>query len=337
MKPFQNREQTKFIFQIIKTANVPKLIIDTANLVEIIAARQTGVLAGVTTNPSLVANQVRILKEQGLQVSLASLYDRIIDSAGENACISFEVIATDYAGMVREAVKIHKKFPNAWVKVPVCTTTDNANHLFEALQVIHDLSQDGISINCTLINRASQGVLAAVAGAYVLSPFTGRVNDFLRSETLQQYKKDDYYPAEGQVINGEKFADKYGGAVSGVDMAAQLVQLLRNAELKAKVLAASVRNQQEAQECAAIAGVDYITMPAKIFMQVASNMPESRQLVKNGQKYSYPADWKELCALRERNQTLVHDWLYHPKTVEGMKGFLNDAKTVQQEYSELFR
>ncbi|MBI4016930.1 MAG: hypothetical protein HY363_04525 [Candidatus Aenigmarchaeota archaeon] len=315
---------------------MPQLIIDTANLEEIIAARQTGLLAGVTTNPTLVARQVKLLKAQGQQISLAALYDKIIESAGKQACTSFEVIATDYTGMILEGRKIHKKFPNAWVKVPVCTSVDNQNELFEGLQAIHDLSNEGIKINCTLINMASQGVLAAIAGAYVLSPFTGRVNDLLRETLQQKFMKEDYYPATGQIINGEEVIDKYGCAVSGVDMARQLVQLLRNINSSAKVLAASVRNKHEAHECASIAGVDYITMPAKVFMSAAPDMPQSRLVAKAGGKYHYPMNWEELCSLREKNEILISDWIYHPKTVEGMKGFLNDAKCIEKEYRELF-
>lgn len=312
-----------------------QLIIDTANLDEIIAARQTGQLVGVTTNPSLVAKQMRSSPGK----SLKDLYAAIIDAAGANALISFEVIATDYEGMVAEGRKIHRSYPNAWVKIPVCTSTDDPGtdpHASDGLRAIRALSSEGIQINCTLINRADQGVLAAIAGAYVLSPFTGRVNDLLRENRQLTFAKDEYYPAEGVFVDDEVVQDMHGGAVSGVDMARDLVARIRNCGLSSKVLAASIRNPREAYECARLAGVDYITAPAKVFMECASH-PEllvSRPAGSND-LMDCPPTWEEMLAAN--NDKLVRGWLYHPKTVAGMQGFLADAKTCETEYRELFK
>ncbi len=137
-----------------------KFFIDTANVEEIKKANDMGVIAGVTTNPSLIAKEGRdyatVLKE------IASIVD---------GPISGEVKATteDAAGMIEEGRAIYALDPaHMVVKIPMTV---------EGLKAIKVLSSEGIPTNCTLIFSANQALLAARAGATYVSPFLGRLDD----------------------------------------------------------------------------------------------------------------------------------------------------------------
>lgn len=137
-----------------------KFFIDTANVDEIRKANDMGVIAGVTTNPSLIAKEGRdyatVLKE------IAEIVD---------GPISGEVKATteDAEGMIREGREIYALDPKHMVvKIPMTA---------EGLKAIKVLSAEGIPTNCTLIFSANQALLAARAGAAYVSPFLGRLDD----------------------------------------------------------------------------------------------------------------------------------------------------------------
>ena len=135
-----------------------KFFIDTANIEEIKEAHALGVLAGVTTNPTLVA------KEKGV-----SFHDRLREiTALVPGSVSAEVIALDAEGMIREGKELAKIAPNITVKVPMTP---------EGLKAVHAFSQEGIKTNVTLIFNANQALLAARAGATYVSPFIGRLDD----------------------------------------------------------------------------------------------------------------------------------------------------------------
>ncbi|MBQ8541394.1 MAG: fructose-6-phosphate aldolase [Clostridia bacterium] len=134
-----------------------KLFIDTANVADIKAANDLGVICGVTTNPSLIAKEGRDFKEVVTEIT------SIVDGP-----ISAEVIALDHEGMVSEAkelVKIHK---NIVIKIPMT---------LEGLKAVKILSAEGIKTNVTLIFNSTQALLAARAGATYVSPFLGRLDD----------------------------------------------------------------------------------------------------------------------------------------------------------------
>ena len=134
-----------------------KLFIDTANVDEIRAANDLGVICGVTTNPSLIAKEGKVFEEVIKEITT------IVDGP-----ISAEVVAPDADGMVAEAqelVKIHK---NIVIKIPMT---------LEGLKATKRLSSVGIKTNVTLIFSATQALLAARAGATYVSPFVGRLDD----------------------------------------------------------------------------------------------------------------------------------------------------------------
>ncbi|MGD6776200.1 fructose-6-phosphate aldolase [Sutcliffiella horikoshii] len=134
-----------------------KFFIDTANLEEIKEAHALGLLAGVTTNPSLVAKE-NISFEDRL---------REITSFVEGS-VSAEVIALDAEGMIEEGKTLAAIAPNITVKVPM--TPDG----LKAVKAFSDLN---IKTNVTLIFNANQALMAARAGATYVSPFLGRLDD----------------------------------------------------------------------------------------------------------------------------------------------------------------
>lgn len=134
-----------------------KFFIDTANIEEIRNANALGILAGVTTNPSLVA-------KEGV-----SFHDRLREITKEvSGSVSAEVIAEDAEGMIAEGKELAAIAPNITVKVPMT---------LEGLKAVKAFSDLGIKTNVTLIFNANQALLAARAGATYVSPFLGRLDD----------------------------------------------------------------------------------------------------------------------------------------------------------------
>lgn len=138
-----------------------KFFIDTANLEQIKEAQDLGVLDGVTTNPSLMAKEGitghdNILKHY---VNICNIVE------GD---VSAEVIATDFAGMIREGEALAELHPQIVVKIPM---------IKEGVKAIKYFSDNGIRTNCTLVFSAGQALLAAKAGATYVSPFIGRLDD----------------------------------------------------------------------------------------------------------------------------------------------------------------
>ncbi|RII29472.1 MAG: fructose-6-phosphate aldolase [Geobacter sp.] len=134
-----------------------KFFIDTADVNEIRAAHDLGLVDGVTTNPSLIAKSGRKFKDVIKEIV------SIVDGP-----ISAEVVSLDCPGMLKEAkelVKIHK---NIVIKVPMTP---------EGLKATKALSEKGVKVNVTLIFTPMQALLAAKAGAAYVSPFVGRLDD----------------------------------------------------------------------------------------------------------------------------------------------------------------
>jgi transaldolase len=135
-----------------------RLFLDTANIDEIRSVARMGVLAGVTTNPSLMA------RESGI-----SYHDRVVEICDVvQGPVSAECVSRDVAGLLEEGRRIAKWNEHVVVKVPM----DAAG-----LEATSILSKEGIKINMTLIFSANQALLAALAGATYVSPFVGRLDD----------------------------------------------------------------------------------------------------------------------------------------------------------------
>ncbi|MDX2001146.1 MAG: fructose-6-phosphate aldolase [Chitinophagales bacterium] len=138
-----------------------KFFIDTANIQQIVTAKEMGILDGVTTNPSLMAKE-GIVGEKNVHEH----YRRICEIV--KADVSAEVIATDLQGMISEGEALAALDPNIVVKVPMTK---------DGIKAIVYFSSKGIKTNCTLVFSAGQAILAAKAGATYLSPFIGRIDD----------------------------------------------------------------------------------------------------------------------------------------------------------------
>ncbi len=135
-----------------------KLFVDTADLQEIRTLASWGILAGVTTNPTLLARAgARDVRQHIVEIC------EIVQGP-----VSMEVVATDTEGMVREAREYASWHPNVVVKIPITAA---------GLAAIRILAQEGIRVNTTLIFNPVQALYAALAGATYVSPFLGRLDD----------------------------------------------------------------------------------------------------------------------------------------------------------------
>lgn len=194
-----------------------ELYIDTANLDEIKQAHDLGVLDGVTTNPSLIA-------KEGIDYGhrLAEIC-KIVSGP-----VSAEVIALEADAMVKEGKERAKIAENIVVKLP--STVDG-------LKACKALSDEGIRTNMTLCFQPLQAMMVAKAGAFLVSPFIGRLDDI-----------------------GE----------DGMDLIHRTKQIYENYGYNTKILAASIRHPKHMLECA-LAGADVATVPLGVIKQLMSH------------------------------------------------------------------
>lgn len=134
-----------------------KFFIDTAEMSEIRELAATGLVDGVTTNPSLIAKSGRDFMEV-----IAEICDVV------KGPVSAEVTALDAEGMIKEGEKLAKIADNVTIKVPLT---------LDGLKACRHFSDKGIMVNVTLCFSAAQAILAAKAGAAFISPFVGRLDD----------------------------------------------------------------------------------------------------------------------------------------------------------------
>ncbi|WP_333605786.1 fructose-6-phosphate aldolase [Novosphingobium sp.] len=134
-----------------------KFFVDTAEIADIRELAETGLLDGVTTNPSLIAKSGRDFMEVTRDIC------GIVQGP-----VSAEVVALDHEGMMREAEVLRKIADNVCIKVPLT---------LEGLKTCRKLTADGTMVNVTLCFSANQALLAAKAGATFVSPFIGRHDD----------------------------------------------------------------------------------------------------------------------------------------------------------------
>ncbi len=187
-----------------------KFFLDTANLDELRHGADLGLVDGVTTNPTLIAKEGKPIEEQ-----IRKICD-IVDGD-----ISAEVVATETAKMLPEGRKLAQIHKNVVVKLPLTR---------DGIRACSTLSKEGIRVNVTLCFSAAQAMLAAKAGAYIVSPFVGRVDDI---------------------------------GWDGIHLVKEIIQIYGNYGIKTQVLAASLRTSIHVIE-AAKAGAQIGTMPFKV-------------------------------------------------------------------------
>lgn len=134
-----------------------KFFIDTADIKEITELAATGLVDGVTTNPTLAAKEGRDFKEIIKEIC------QVVPGS-----VSAEVVATEFDGMMKEADVLRKIAKNVTIKLPLT---------FEGLKTCKKLTSEGTTVNVTLCFSAAQALLAAKAGATYISPFVGRLDD----------------------------------------------------------------------------------------------------------------------------------------------------------------
>lgn len=212
-----------------------KIFIDTANLNEIKEAADMGLLDGVTTNPSLVAKEGH--------KDFKSMLEKICSIVDGD--ISAEVVSTDYEGIIKEGRELAKIHNNIVVKVPL---------IKEGLKAVKTFSGEGIKTNVTLCFSPSQALLAAKAGAYLVSPFVGRLDDI---------------------------------SFNGMELISQIVQIYGNYDYQTQVLVASIRHPIHFVE-SCLMGADVCTMPFKVIEQLAKHPLTDMGLEK------FLDDWKKL-------------------------------------------
>lgn len=191
-----------------------KFYLDSANLTELKSALAWGIVDGVTTNPSLIAKEGIPVEEQVRKIC------DLIDGD-----VSAEVVSCTAPEMVQEGRRLSQIHRNIVVKVPLIP---------DGIKAVSELSKDGIRTNVTLCFSAAQALLAAKAGAYIVSPFVGRVDDI-------------GYP--------------------GMEMVQDIMTIYRNYNFKTQVLTASIRGPRAVIE-AAKAGVHITTLPYKVMEQM---------------------------------------------------------------------
>lgn len=249
-----------------------KIFIDSAKLSEIEEAYSSGFLDGVTTNPSLLKMAVEDLKAKGEEIDIAGYIEKILTVA-KGTPVSLEVTEYTAKGMVEQGKKIFERFNpianNVNIKIPVNPVFEGAEvDAFEGLQAIRELTQARIPVNCTLIFTPEQALLAAKAGATYVSPFAGRVDDYIRKNHKMEFKKSDYYPVDGKWTDDEVWEDS--GIVSGIDLVDQIVDIFKKYNIKTEVLAASLRNARQARE-AALVGADIATLPLYVIRDLVDH------------------------------------------------------------------
>ena len=187
-----------------------KFFLDTANLDELKKGAAWGIVDGVTTNPSLIAKEGVPLEDQ---------VRRICDIVDGD--ISAEVVSTQWEDMVRDGRKLSKIHKNIVVKLPL---------IRDGIRACSILSKEGIRTNVTLCFSAAQALIAAKAGAYIVSPFIGRLDDI---------------------------------GMTGMDLIRDIVTIYRNYGYTTQILSASLRSPMHVIDSAK-AGAHIGTMPFKV-------------------------------------------------------------------------
>ncbi|EDW4548299.1 fructose-6-phosphate aldolase [Salmonella enterica subsp. salamae] len=211
-----------------------ELYLDTANVAEVERLARIFPIAGVTTNPSIVAAS----KE-----SVWDVLPRLQNAIGEEGTLFAQTMSRDAKGMVEEAKRLNNAIPSIVVKIPVTA---------EGLAAIKLLKKEGIVTLGTAVYSASQGLLAALAGAKYVAPYVNRV-------------------------------DAQGG--DGIRMVQELQTLLERHAPDSMVLAASFKTPRQALDCL-LAGCQAITLPLDVAQQML-NTPAVESAIEK-----FEQDWK---------------------------------------------
>ncbi len=210
-----------------------KFFIDTADVNEIRQANERGWVDGVTTNPTLIAKSGRSFEEVIKEICKIT-----------KGPVSAEVISLKADEMVKEGLALAKWADNVVVKIPMCE---------DGMIAVKKLTAEGIKTNVTLVFSVMQALLAAKAGATMVSPFVGRLDDI---------------------------------GSDGMMMVSEVIQMYHNYDFATEVLVASVRSPMHIQ-AAALMGADIATIPFKVMQQMTGHPLTSKGIE------MFMADWNK--------------------------------------------
>jgi len=203
-----------------------KIFVDSANLAEIEEALRRGFPCGITTNPSILAKEPKTDFKKHIRkiIELIKKYNYKIP-------LSVEVFSTDPDEMVRQASQFVEDFgdyPELNVKIPIG---------WNELEVIHQLKERGVKVNCTCCMSFNQAIMAARAGADFVSIFYGRIRD----------------------VGYDAFS-----------IVQKTHQVLKEAEMPSQIIVGSIRHIHDVND-AFSAGADIVTVPPKFFPQMVAH------------------------------------------------------------------
>jgi transaldolase len=274
-------------------SKAPKIFADTGAIEEIRPLWEAGIINGVTTNPTLLKRAGATSWEgaKGMMKDIVRLLDPYP--------VSLELTELEPGKMIAQAEELAAYGPNVVIKVPIggYQAIDPALDQHTGLKVLHALWKRDIRTNATLIFNSTQALFAAQAGASYVSPFLGRLADYM-------YKHDQVEMPVGNSLHhvedhkGSKENSRFHNTAyvassgarkdAGIRLIHEIAVIFSNYEITTEVLAASFRNGGQIPDCL-LCGADILTIPAPILMGVAD----------------------------------------HPLTDEGIKAFVEDSKAFE--------
>jgi transaldolase len=218
-----------------------RLFLDTANVGHIRQAAKLGVISGVTTNPTLISQEGRSDYKTIVQ-EIATIVD---------GPISVEALSKDAGDVIKEARQLASWHPNVVVKIPVTP---------DGLEATSLLSRENIRVNLTLCFSLNQALLGALAGAYFVSPFVGRLDD---------------------------------AGHDGMELVADIVKVFKQYQFSTQVLAASIRHPLHCV-AAAKAGAHIATVPYQVLMQMIAHPLTAVGIER------FTADWQKVSGVKPK-------------------------------------
>ncbi len=318
--------------------------LDTAKKSEVLKAEGLIIKPkGFTTNPTLWLEGYNERISSGEDISfIESVIDFVTYAAPR--LVSLQIATKDREDAVRKGLAAYEnfiQFGNPLIKVPIILNPFEPD-IEDSLYAIEKLKENGIPINVTNIQDPEQALLAAKAGADYASFFVGRIDDLLSDLAGIEKKKEDYFIVSGPTVSGEfsraqerleKIAGTYEGLkyvdgrlelfgiVSGSHGMKAIDDLFRGDKIfKTKKLAASIRNLAQLEEVERYS--DVATVPLYVLEAWNKKHANDDELLPKTIFRGYKHDNREIR-------------LVHPKTIEGVRKFLDDAEKVPQ-YQEIF-
>jgi transaldolase len=248
----------------------PRIFCDSAVKSDIAPLLKAGLIHGITTNPTLLKKAgAKSWKEaKAIMKDLCAMLNPYP--------VSLELTELTEEKMVKQATELGALGKNAIIKVPMggYPAVVEGGDPFTGLKVIRRLWEKGIKTNVTLIFNTTQALWAANAGATYISPFLGRVPDYMakHDDPSKPAGNSLYWTGEGdkKYANSEYVAMGGEARDAGARLIFEIAQVYANYGITTEILAASIRNPVQLTECL-LAGADILTVPANVLSTVADH------------------------------------------------------------------